>query len=388
MLSLLKLRFKFILRDWPMHLALLGVNLLLIAIFVGAFSDETQKIRMGVVDEDQTPYSQALQDQINTENAYKMEAMTLEDGKKALKNREIGALVILPKGMADGMMHQKKYKIQYYTSVNDQKMIIFRHTLEESLSLMENKLKLAKFTQDYLKNQYQKTMPLEELVARYDKNWQYHKGFRVTSSSYREENGSGYDNTTHTVLGMTFFMSMYGIFFTVGDILSDRKRHTFERLMISPVGKAKYILSSMVATSVLGVFNIALALKIGETLFGVDYGSHWGIIMLVVVAFSFAVTAIGLWLSSFLKTPEQLGAVAPVVITSTSMIGGMMWPLEIVTNPALLFLSNLMPQMWAVKGIESVVMYQHSGTTILLPLLVLLGMGMAFLGLGIKGLKA
>lgn len=388
MLSLLKLRFKFILRDWPMHLALLGVNLLLIAIFVGAFSDEAQKIRIGVVDEDQTPYSQALQDQINTGDAYKMEAVTLEEGKKALKNREIGALVILPQGMTEGMMNQRNYKIQYYTAINDQKVMLFQHTLEERLSLMEDKLRLAKFTQDYLENQYQKTMPLEELVARYDKNWQYHKGFEVTSSTYMEEKGSGYDNTMHTVLGMTFFMSMYGIFFTVGDILSDRKRHTFERLMISPVGKAKYILSSMVATTCLGVLSIGLILKIGETLFGVDYGNHWGIIMLVVLAFSFAVTALGLWFSSFLKSPEQLGAVAPVVITSTSMIGGMMWPLEIVTNPVLLFLANLMPQMWAVKGIESVVMYQHSGTTILLPLLILLGMGMVFLGLGIKGLKA
>jgi ABC-2 type transport system permease protein len=91
-------------------------------------------------------------------------------------------------------------------------------------------------------------------------------------------------------------------------------------------------------------------------------------------------------LSGFIKTQAQLGSLAPIVLTSTSMLGGCMWPLEIVNNKALLFLAELTPQKWAIQGIEGIASKGMGFNAAILPTAVLIVMGLVYFIIGIKSL--
>lgn len=117
---------------------------------------------------------------------------------------------------------------------------------------------------------------------------------------------------------------------------------------------------------------------------GMDWGNSLVGVMLVAFAFIFATTSLGLLISSLVKTQSQLSALSPIILTGTSMIGGTMWPLEIVESKVLLFLANLTPQKWAIEGIKSIVVHEQEISSILPNLGVLVLMGGVFFIIGVK----
>lgn len=109
-----------------------------------------------------------------------------------------------------------------------------------------------------------------------------------------------------------------------------------------------------------------------------------GNILLQGIDFVFAVTSLGLFLSGIVKTHSQLAAVTPLILTSTAMLGGCMWPLEIVKSKTLLALANVTPQKWAMQGMEGIACYGQGFEAAVIPTLVLLGMGLIYFTAGVR----
>ncbi|MGE5629772.1 MAG: ABC transporter permease [Caulobacteraceae bacterium] len=133
-----------------------------------------------------------------------------------------------------------------------------------------------------------------------------------------------------------------------------------------------------------GAIQFGVLIIAGKYLFGIDWGSSTAGILTVAAAFVFAVTYLGLMLSGLVKSFSQLSAVTPVVLTSTAMLGGCMWPLDIVNSKVILFMANLTPQKWAMQGMERIASYGQGFEAAILPAAVLLGMGAVFFAVGVK----
>ncbi|MGB4439981.1 MAG: ABC transporter permease, partial [Sedimentibacter sp.] len=227
-------------------------------------------------------------------------------------------------------------------------------------------------------------------LSAYDKvidSWKYKNPMKITSTVGITNNEAGYDGMMHSMIGFTLFFSMYTMVFGIGTILNDKQYKTWQRMLISPVSKASILGGSMVAAYLVGAVQIGVLILAGKYLLGVDWGNSMAGVLMVCAAFIFTVTSLGLMISSFVKTQGQLSAIVPVVLTSTSMLGGCMWPLDIVNNKALLFLAELTPQKWAIQGIESIASNSMGFEAAILPTIVLLAMGVIFFAVGVKVLK-
>ena len=75
-----------------------------------------------------------------------------------------------------------------------------------------------------------------------------------------------------------------------------------------------------------------------------------------------------------------------VAVTGLAMIGGCMWPLEIV-SPFMQTVSTLTPTGWAVMGLTDVVFRNQGVGAAVIPALLLLGFASVMLGIGVKMLK-
>jgi ABC-2 type transport system permease protein len=140
----------------------------------------------------------------------------------------------------------------------------------------------------------------------------------------------------------------------------------------------------MLAAYLIGAVQLGVLIIAGKYLLGMDWGNSTAGVLLVSGAFVFAVTCLGLMLSGIVKTQSQLSAVTPVVLTSTAMLGGCMWPLEIVNSKIILFLANLTPQKWAIQGMERIASYGQGFEAAVLPSVVLLAMGIVFFIVGVR----
>jgi ABC-2 type transport system permease protein len=217
--------------------------------------------------------------------------------------------------------------------------------------------------------------------------WKYKKPMEVSGAIVETGADSGFDNRKHSMIGFSIFFSMYTMVFGIGTILNDRQYKTWQRMLISPVSKASILGGSMVVAYITGAIQIGVLILGGRYLLGIDWGSSMSGILMVAAAFVFTVTSMGLMLSGVVKTHAQLSAVTPVVLTSTSMLGGCMWPLEIVNNKLLLFLAELTPQKWAIQGMESIASKGMGFSAAVFPTIVLIAMGVLFFAVGVKIMK-
>ena len=212
----------------------------------------------------------------------------------------------------------------------------------------------------------------------------------IVSKSYLDsDNVFEYDGFKHITIGMILFMSMYTIVFGIGSILEDKQYHAWNKMLISPLTKRGILGGNLIATFFVGAVQILLLMVLTKYMMGMDWGANNKFILVILIGLLFvlATTSLGLMLTGVVKTHSQLSTISPILLTSTSMLGGAMWPLEIVESKILLFLADLTPQKWAIEGMEKIVMYGGGLSDILPNIGVLVLMSSIFFIIGVKNVN-
>jgi ABC-2 type transport system permease protein len=120
-------------------------------------------------------------------------------------------------------------------------------------------------------------------------------------------------------------------------------------------------------------------------LFGVSWGNLPGVILfasLMIIAF----IGLGLMIGGFVKTSKQQQAIGSIMIVSTSMLGGVYWPLEIVGD-FMQKIALIVPQYWAISGFQELMAANAGLKDIWLQLLVLGGFALTFLSVGLTRIR-
>jgi len=197
-------------------------------------------------------------------------------------------------------------------------------------------------------------------------------------------NNVSYNSYTQSSLGFTLAFSMFTFIFAIGEILEEKRNMIWNRINISPLSKLQIYSGNLVFACAIGLIQMAIMAFVGQVVFDVNWGINIGGVLAIFAAFTFCMVSLGLLMSSFVKTNHQLQVVAPVVIVSTSMLGGCYWPLEIVNSEMLMTASKLVPPGWAMKGLKDLIVYNQGFEAAYLPVAVLVLMGIIFLGTALQ----
>ena len=155
--------------------------------------------------------------------------------------------------------------------------------------------------------------------------------------------GFGYSAPTMLVL-FVFITSLTG----GSAIIASRKLGIYERVMAAPVRARHVVLGETLSYFTVGLFQSLLIVVVGAVAFGVDWGDPLAAAALVVV-WVLVGTGAGVLAGTLFRTPEQATAIGPALGIGLGMLGGTMWPLEIVP-PFLRAAGHAVPQAWAVDG--------------------------------------
>ncbi len=213
-----------------------------------------------------------------------------------------------------------------------------------------------------------------------DEHWTYKKPIII--SELEMGKGIEFDSVKYSVIGFSLFFAMFTIIFAISEILTEKENHTWDRQMVSPLSKFSILMGNIMGTFIIGFVQVSLMFLVSKYLFKVDWQGNMLHLLLIIAAFVFCVTALGLLLSNFVKTIGQLSAVAPIVITGTAMLGGCFWPLEIIDSKVMLMIANITPQKWAVSSIQKIVVYGYGFNEVVLGFTVLIAMGIVYTLMG------
>ncbi|MBS4537909.1 ABC transporter permease [Clostridium sp. D2Q-11] len=383
MLSVIKLRLLKMKQEYPVILFLTLMALGLTFIFGKSMGEYRPSVI--VVDQDNTEYSQKVIEKITEENPYKFQYMNYDDAISEVEEYKSIAAIVIEEGFEDSIENKNSPKVGILKIKDDLDSITLKNALESNISRMIGDIRLS----SVIVNELDKSINIENKEKTFDSTykkiseaWKYRKPIKVTKD-FIDSSGEGFDQMNHALIGFSIFFSTYTMVFGIGTILEDKQNNTWSRMLVSPVSRGKILGGTFITTYATGALQLIVLIFGGKYLFNVDWGNSTLGILTIGAAFVFAVTCFGLLLSGIVKTHQQLAAMTPVILTSTAMLGGAMWPLEIVNSKIILFLANLTPQKWAIQGMEQIVTYGKGFNVAIIPSLILLLMGSIFLSVGV-----
>jgi ABC-2 type transport system permease protein len=131
-------------------------------------------------------------------------------------------------------------------------------------------------------------------------------------------------------------------------IIQNRRLGVYERMLAGPVTTRAVVAGEAVSFLLMSVLQSTIIVGVGAALFEVDWGDPVAAAALV-TAWSAVGGSAGMLAGTLLRTVDQAGAIGPMVGIAFGMLGGCMWPLEIVP-PVMQAIGHVVPHGWAVDS--------------------------------------
>jgi ABC-2 type transport system permease protein len=119
---------------------------------------------------------------------------------------------------------------------------------------------------------------------------------------------------------------------------------------------------------------------------GINFGSNPLALIVVMVVYTLAITALGLALAPHMRNENQVGALTTLLAIVLAALGGAWWPLSIAPQ-FMQVIGHLTPVAWAMDAFQQLLFYNGGLGDVLLPVAVLAGMAAVLFGLGILTFK-
>lgn len=383
MWAILKLRLTQLKYDYKHLLLMCGLSVLLSFVF-GSSTGGSYIPKVAAVDYDGTAISEEMIARFESDNRYKIIMTDYNNASKGVEDDVYFAAIVIDKGFGSSVSRGEDPQISLMAIESGIDVMNLEFALKGSISSMANDIKvssnIAKIVSESSDGANYEIV-FADTYERLKEEWE--KRTPITVESETMDGGlKDYDSTTHSILGFMLMFSAFTIVLTIGSILDDKEKGTWNRMLASPVSKLNIIFENMIMTIVIGVFQVMMILLICSSLFGMELGANVFNIFVIVFLFVFAMSGFGFLISMIVKSQSQLSVTTPIILTSFAMLGGCMWPLEIVTSNILLLLSNFVPHRWALEALEGSIVGAKSLSQISMQLSYLGIMGIVFIGIG------
>lgn len=165
-------------------------------------------------------------------------------------------------------------------------------------------------------------------------------------------------------------------------LVQARQLGVINRMRAGPVRTSAILFGFGFSRVLFSLVQSALLLSVGAVLFDVDFGDPLGV-ALVVLAFSLLSAGAGLLVGALVRNGEQAQAIGIPVAIAMGMLGGAMWPLEIVGS-TMRTVGHAVPQAWAMDAWVELVFEGESARGVLGEVVVLLAFAAVLLAAGTR----
>jgi ABC-2 type transport system permease protein len=158
--------------------------------------------------------------------------------------------------------------------------------------------------------------------------------------------------------------------FAVSTLLAnDRRQGLIRRLLVTPNHPRSVVAGIGAAKLSFSLVQSFLILTVGALAFGVHWGDPFAALVLTVV-FATLSTAIGLIVGASVRNADQAQSIGIPFAVAMGMLGGCMWPLEIVPAP-MRIAGHIVPHAWAMDAWQELI-FDGAGLRAILPELAVL----------------
>jgi ABC-2 type transport system permease protein len=416
LLTLLRIGWLSLKRDRVVQALTFLLPIMFFSIFASVFgnqADPTSRVRVAVVDEDQSDYSKKLVAALEAEGGLRVRrtasADPSADGNTALLDRagaetlvrdgDVPVAVILPKGLgANGMFggpDATRAKVQLLADVSDpiapqvvsgllQKVAF---TAAPQTMAVEGMALMEKYTG-----------PLTDGQRGVLDAWKDGGGPQIGSGSGGAEIGlpietvnvmqpdqAGTDMVSFYAAGIGVMFLLFSCSGAGGTLLEEEESGTLDRLIGSRAGMTGVLFGKWVFLIIMGVLQLTVMFTWGALVFGLPLWSHLPGFFVMTFFTAAAAAGFGLVLATLSRTRAQLSGLSTIIILAMSAVGGSMFPRFLMSDTMQQF-GLITFNAWALDGYIKV-FWRELPITALWPQMLVLG-SLAGIFLGISRMLA
>ncbi|MEC2061852.1 linearmycin resistance permease LnrN [Bacillus stercoris] len=364
------------------YLIMFAAPLLLTFVFGSMLGGNDDKVRLAIVDQDDTILSQHYIRQLKAhDNMYTFESMSENKASDKLKQKKIVGIIVI------------SHTFQTQLEKGKHPELIFRHGPELSEAPM-----VKQYAESTLATLNIQVTAAKTAAQTAGESWKaaYKTVFakkhedlapavkRQTLSDKKE--GAEASDTASRAAGFSILFVMLTMMGAAGTILEARKNGVWSRLLTASVSRVEIGAGYVLSFFVIGWIQFGILLLATHWLFGINWGNP-AAVMVLVSLFLLTVVGIGLIIAANVRTPEQQLAFGNLFVIATCMVSGMYWPIDI--EPKFMqSIAEFLPQKWAMSGLTEIIANGARVTDILGICGILLAFAAITFAAGLKALRA
>ncbi|MGX7205009.1 ABC transporter permease [Enterococcus pingfangensis] len=355
---------------WKSHplqvLFLLGVPLLSIVMYLFIYNSSgtgsNNTLSIGIVDHDQSTYSQYFIDEFDKRVQVKeLKSQKLAD--KAMADQQITATVILPENFSEKIRNEELAKISFRSFQAGEAIDALKATAKTVYNEVQT---IAGFA----------AVSSEETAFDFAK-----ENTPIRFHSFKKDTVS--QEMTLQILGFMLLMLLYQSGnFGANSIQNERRNKIYHRLMTTPVSKNAYFVGTAVFAFLAMVFEVVFTVGLMTLAFHINIGL--AAFQLIGMLAAFGLVAVAWSIAIGINSPSQSFAsgVQSILFTITSLISGALIPNEIMPD-FMKQVARITPQYWVLDGIKQL---QNNGdANILINFVVLAAFLLLFFSISAYG---
>jgi ABC-2 type transport system permease protein len=348
---------------------------ILIVLIGSAAGSAPDEFVVGVLDEDGSATSQDLLASLDDTSA--LAVVEYDDDQQLRRDIRLSLLsagLVLPAGLSSSVNAGQEVRLGLLTTQADQSAPSVIAAVNGAVADEGGRLSAAVFVAQ------QTGKPLAAAAADVDAFATTVPPAQVdvtTTGTVRQDDENAFTGAVTSQL--TLFVFANGLF-AAAALVETRRLGVSRRALSTPVGSGALLAGTAGSRFSLALLQAGLLLLIGALWFGVSWGSPPATAALVGV-YCLVATGAGMLLGAVARTADQAIAIGVPLAIGTAMLGGTMWPLDVV-GPVMQVIGHAMPQAWAMDAWSAIVNDGAGLSDVALEIAVLGGYAATFLVAG------
>lgn len=355
----------------------------------GKDEDATQdtRIPLGWVNNDPNGYvSGQLFEMLSNSDSVRLVELTPDAVDESIRKGEAAGALIVPAGYSEQVTAGKDAQLALVTDTSSAQGQSLFQLVRTSVTKVMSAVEIARLSAETV-GKPNDASELTESFASASQAWsEADSASLVKVELVMEESflGDWYGDNPYNQAspGILVQFAIMGLVASGQILVQERKTRTLQRLMSTAMRPWEIVAGHTLAMFAVVFAQIALLVVFGQLALSVDYLRAPLGTLLVSVALSLWVAAMGLLIGTLVKDDSQVVLFALMAMFIFSALGGTWFPLEVASG-AFAAIGKAMPSAWAMTGYQNILMRGLGLESAWMPTLVLLAYALGFFVLAV-----
>lgn len=361
---------------------------------VFAGSDGDDRLRLPIVDLDQSRASAELIDWLAQSDSIRPEVLPAAEAQALFDDNDVVAVLTIPSEYEAGLVASQTVSLDLVKDPSNQNSLVVEQILASAVaelgrarSVAANSAAAAETIQPFANAEGRQAFYDDSLAAaQAEFAAAPQRIMQVQAVRTQEDFFDTFDMASYSSAGQLITWVFIPLLGTSAYFAYERSQGTLRRLLTTPTETSSLLLGMIFGQFVVAMAQMGILIAFGQFVMDVQWGQDIPALLLLMSAFAISSVAFGTMLATFVKTQSQAGNLSIMLGMTMALMGGCWWPLELFPQTVKTVV-KILPTTWTMNGLTDLITRGASTMDILPNVGVLLLFALVFFVVGIRRLR-